>query len=44
MARITLVVRSAPLTNTAGAPQVIDANADWEVYNILGKKIIDSEV
>jgi hypothetical protein len=35
---------SAPLTDPALPPQVVDADPDWEVRDILGKKVVDGKV
>ena len=44
-ARTTPVAsESAPLTDSALAPQVVDADLDWEIRDILGKKVVNSKV
>lgn len=44
-ARTTLAAsESAPLIDLPLAAQVVDANPDWEVRDILGKKVVDREI
>lgn len=44
-ARTTLVAcDSAPFTDPALAAQVVDAGPDWEVRDILGKKVVYGKV
>jgi hypothetical protein len=41
---IPVASKSAPLIEPALAPQVVDADLDWDVRDILGKKVVDGKV